>query len=50
MDMNSAFDLEVKANCPNAEVVYDLFHVIARFGRDVMDRVRVDQAAYFGPS
>ena len=44
MDMNSAFDLEVKANCPNAEVVYDLFHVIARFGRDVMDRVRVDQA------
>ncbi len=44
MDMNSAFDLEVKANCPNAEVVYDLFHVIARFGRDVVDRVRVDQA------
>jgi len=25
MDMNSAFDLEVKAQCPNAEVVYDLF-------------------------
>ena len=44
MDMNTAFDLEVKAHCPNAEVVYDLFHVIARFGRDVVDRVRVDQA------
>jgi transposase len=44
MDMNTAFDLEVRQHCPNAEVVYDLFHVIARFGRDVIDRVRVDQA------
>jgi transposase len=44
MDMNTAFDLEVRQHCPNAEVVYDLFHVIARFGRDVVDRVRVDQA------
>ncbi|ENO74356.1 ISL3 family transposase, partial [Thauera sp. 63] len=44
MDMNTAFDLEVRAHCPNAEVVYDLFHVVARFGREVVDRVRVDQA------
>lgn len=44
MDMNTAFDLEVQAHCPNAEVVYDLFHVVARFGREVVDRVRVDQA------
>lgn len=44
MDINTAFDLEVKKHYPNAEVVYDLFHVIARFGRDVVDRVRVDQA------
>ena len=44
MDMNTAFDLEVRLRCPNAEVVYDLFHVIARFGREVVDRVRVDQA------
>jgi transposase len=44
MDMNTAFDLEVQKHCPNAEVVYDLFHVVARFGRDVVDRVRVDQA------
>ncbi len=44
MDMNTAFDREVKAHCPQAEVVYDLFHVVARFGRDVIDRVRVDQA------
>lgn len=44
MDMNSAFDLEVKQHCPNAEVVYDLFHVVAKFGREVIDRVRVDEA------
>lgn len=44
MDMNTAFDREVKAHCPQAEVVYDLFHVVAKFGREVVDRVRVDQA------
>jgi len=44
MDMNTAFDLEVKHHCRNARVVYDLFHVIAKFGREVIDRVRVDEA------
>ena len=44
MDMNTAYDLEVKHHCPNAEVVYDLFHVVAKFGREVIDRVRVDEA------
>jgi transposase len=32
MDQNSAFDLGVKAHCPNAEVVYDLFYVVAKYG------------------
>ena len=44
MGMNTAFDMEVRQHCPQAEVVCDLFHVVARFGRDVVDRVRVDQA------
>ncbi len=44
MDMNTALDLEVQKHCPDAEVIYDLFHVIAKFGREVIDRVRVDQA------
>lgn len=44
MDMNSAMDLEAQAHCPNARIVYDLFHVVAKFGREVIDRVRVDQA------
>jgi transposase len=33
-------DLEVQHHCPNARVVYDLFHVVAKFGREVIDRVR----------
>lgn len=44
MDMNTAFDLEVRAHCPRARVVYDLFHVIAKYGREVISRVRVDAA------
>ncbi len=44
MDQNTAMDLEVRAHCPNARVVYDLFHVVAKYGRQVIDRVRVDQA------
>jgi len=44
MDMNNAYEMEVKANCPRAEVVFDLFHVVAKYGREVIDRVRVDEA------
>src|SRR3546814_19837957 len=44
MDMNTAYDLEVRQHCPNARVVYDLFHVIAKYGREVISRVRVDAA------
>lgn len=32
-------------NCPNAEIVFDLFHVVAKCGREVIDRVRVDQVS-----
>lgn len=44
MDMSSAHEAEVRANCPNAQVVFDLFHVVAKYGREVIDRVRVDEA------
>lgn len=44
MDMNAGFAEEVHAQCPQAEIVYDLFHVVAKYGREVIDRVRVDQA------
>ena len=44
MDMSAAYAGELKANCPQAEIVYDLFHVIVKYGREVIDRVRVDEA------
>ena len=44
MDMNAAYEEEVRAWCPQAVVVYDLFHVVAKYGREVIDRVRVDEA------
>ena len=44
MDMNSSYEQEVWEHCPDADVVYDLFHVIAKYGREVIDRVRVDEA------
>lgn len=44
MDMSTAYGEEVRARCPNARIVYDLFHVIAKYGREVIDRVRVDEA------
>jgi transposase len=44
MDMNASFDLEVRKHCLQAEVVYDLFHVVARYAREVIDAVRVDTA------
>src|SRR5262249_2977437 len=30
--------------CPLVQIVYDLFHVVAKYGREVVDRVRVDEA------
>jgi len=44
MDMNGAYEAEVRHQCPKAEIVFDLFHVVAKYGREVVDRVRVDQA------
>lgn len=43
MDMSEAYEQEVRAHCPQARIVYDLFHVVAKYGREVLDRVRVDE-------
>ncbi|EIZ1171994.1 transposase [Vibrio vulnificus] len=37
MDMNAAFDLEAKIHCPNVRIVYDLYHVVAKYSREVID-------------
>lgn len=44
MDMNASYEQEVRLHAPQAAIVYDLFHVVAKFGREVIDRVRVDEA------
>jgi transposase len=44
MDMHAPFETEVRRGCANAEIVYDLFHVVMKYGREVIDRVRVDEA------
>lgn len=44
MDQSTTYELEVKRHCPQAAIVFDLFHVVAKYGREVIDRVRVDEA------
>ena len=44
MDMSASYEEEVRARCPNAQIVWDLFHVAAKYGREVIDRTRVDEA------
>jgi transposase len=44
IDMHAAFEREVRDHCPQALLVYDLFHVVAKYGRDVIDAVRVAEA------
>lgn len=43
MDMWEPYRDEVLTHCPQAAIVYDLFHVVAKYGREVVDRVRVDE-------
>lgn len=43
MDMSEAFEAETRAHCPQSQIVYDLFHVVAKCGREVIDRLRVDE-------
>lgn len=43
MDMSASYGDELRAHCPHAAIVYDLFHVVAKYGREVIDRVRVDE-------
>jgi transposase len=44
MDMWRPFEQAVRENLPNARIIYDLFHVVATYSREVLDPVRT--AAY----
>ncbi len=34
IDMTTAYELEIKEQCPQAEIVFDLYHVVAKYGRE----------------
>lgn len=44
MDMWPAYEKAVRAYLPKARIIYDLFHIVASYNLDVLDKVRV--AAY----
>jgi transposase len=44
MDMNGAYEEEVRAQCPYAAIVFDQFHVLAKYSREVIDKVRTVEA------
>jgi transposase len=43
MDMWKPYLKAVKENCPHAAIVFDPFHIIQAFGRDVIDKVRTEE-------
>lgn len=43
VDMWKPYAAELRVHCPQAALVYDLFHIVAKYGLEVIDRVRVDE-------
>jgi transposase len=43
-DMAAGFRNAVEKACPKAALVYDLFHVVAKYSREVVDVVRLEEA------
>jgi transposase len=43
MDMSPAFEAETRACCPKTTIIYDLFHLMDKYGRQVITRVRTDE-------
>jgi transposase len=44
MDLAGPYVKAVRTHCPHAAIVYDLFHALARYTAQVLDRVRMDEA------
>lgn len=44
MDMNASYNRLVEKYLPNADIVYDRYHMQAQFGKDVLGVVRLDEA------
>jgi transposase len=43
MDMWDPYEAAARKYCPQAEIVYDPFHIISSYGREVVDKVRVEE-------
>lgn len=50
MDQNASFETSVKNKCPNAVVVYDLFHMISKYGLTVLSHMRTKLAEQYKES
>ena len=44
MDMNASYHILVKKHLPDAQIVYDRYHMQAQFGKDVLGVVRLTEA------
>jgi transposase len=44
IDLALPFLTAVRAHCPHAAIVFDLFHALQRYAVQVLDRVRMDEA------
>ena len=44
MDMNASYNALVSEHMSWAEIAYDLYHMQAQFGKDVLGAVRLDEA------
>ena len=44
MDMNASYHILVRDHLPDAEIVYDRYHMQAQFGKDVLGVVRLTEA------
>jgi len=44
MDMNASYNTLVEKYLPNADIVYDRYHMQAQFGKDVLGSVRLEEA------
>ncbi len=50
MDQNAGFANCVKRFCPNAKVIYDLFHMVYNYGRLVISAIRIRLAEEYKKS
>jgi len=44
MDMNGAHEAEAKAQCSQAKIIYDRFHMVAKCGREAIDAVHTAES------